>query len=108
MRTILLSSAIILGFASHASAKGCPDTEKMKQYLTEFFSFSGSEIGDAFTKSLNEKYELELESPHIYMGSFIPGLTLEEEEEIRNNQKYTLCFYKYGRDTILSFLIKKK
>jgi hypothetical protein len=110
MRSILLSSTIILGLVSHASAKGCPDAGTMKGYLNEFFIFTGSQIGkefNEFTKNLDEKYKLELESPHIAMSSFIPELTLKEEQRNHKGQEYILCNYNDKGETLLSFLVKK-
>jgi len=38
MRTLLLSTAIIFGLVSHASAAKCPTGEKLHGVLTEFLS----------------------------------------------------------------------
>lgn len=104
MRTILISSVIILSLASNAFATCRPGAD-IEMLLREFYSMTGDKIGADFQAS-TQKFtpEHRLNVSHPRLTPYVEGLVLNVNE----TDKVTICTYNHGHETIFSYVLEKK
>lgn len=99
MRTILLSSAVILGLASHASAVNCPPAAKVSKALRSFLG--NLDQLQAFNQTLDTKLKIKTSDTVLITSLLLPDL---EEKKSDGNR----CNYgkKGSEETAIQFTIK--